>query len=177
MLLRGALQNCMAGAAQARHSPCFHLQPCCSDKCWASVLVWTRGTVPRLWVWCAEPCYEDRNWRRRVGQEPNHNIRSGGWKGRGTPLCGTGEGVDAAPRHWMGCGTLLVLASVEKTDHFSQSPYGVELLHLKDNSFWHTAVGVQPAERVLTSLWVNRAAWRGSAMGNNYLGQNREFLW
>lgn len=36
----------MAGAAQARHSPCFHLQPCCSDKCWASVLVWTRGTVP-----------------------------------------------------------------------------------------------------------------------------------
>ena len=128
-------------SAQARYSPCSHLQPCCSGKCWASVLVWTCEAVPHLCMWCAWPCYEDRNRRRRVRQEQNHNIRSGGWKGTGTSLCGTGEGVDAAPRDPMGCGALLVLVSVQKIDHFWQSPYGVGLLQLEDNSFWHTVLG------------------------------------
>lgn len=51
--------------------------------------------------------------------------------------------LNTLPKCYVGCGPLLALVSVQKTDCFCQKPRGVEL-HWEGSLSWHTGVGLSP---------------------------------
>lgn len=118
-------------------------------------------------AWARHSPYENGCWRRRAGQ--NRNIRSGGWTGTGTSLCGMGEAAGDSLRlkgMWSSAHTGICA----EDRPLLTKPLWRRVLRLEDDSFWRAAAGVPPAEQVLTPLQINRAAWKESAKRNNSVG-------